>query len=179
MTTPEIDYNELGNTFIKLTKDLNIAKADLAAVIESPTNDDERDKAIKKARTIGAKLAKEVRDNELPDVERKRRIASLEARIDNLELIIAFESDFDERMKAERELTRLRGQHGVWISQEIFHFEDLVDFEGDELAILLREADKDIKSRANLKRVLKGIEIFLRISAFSSALAAKVAASAV
>ena len=87
-------------------------------------------------------------------------------------------ADFEERMKAERELTRPRSQHGVWISQETFHFEDLVDFEGDEIASLLREADKDVKSRMNLKRVLKGVEVFLRVSVFSGALAAKVAASA-
>lgn len=179
MTTTEIDFNELADTFNELSKDLNVNKADLISVMDNPTNDSERKKVIKTARTIGAKLMKEVKDNKIPEGERKRRIAALEARIDDLELVLAFHPDLEERMKAEKELHRLRSMHGVWISQEIFHFEDLVDFEGDEIATLLREADKDVKSRMNLKRVLKGVEVFLRVSAFSAALAAKIAANAV
>ena len=176
MTVTEIDHKKLVNTFKKLSKELNITKAELKTVIDNPVSDSDRDKVIKKARTIGARLVKETRESQIPDAERKRKIVALESRMQNLELIIAFNPDFDERMQAESELTRLRSQHGVWIAQEIFHFEDLVDFEGDEIAILLREADKDVKSRMNLKRVLKGVEIFLRVSVFSAALAAKIAA---
>ncbi|HKC93748.1 MAG TPA: hypothetical protein VKB81_06975 [Nitrospira sp.] len=49
---------------------------------------------------------------------------------------------------------------------------------GQDFRTLLKEADRDIKARQNLQRVLKGIEVVLSVGAFGAALAAKLAVAA-
>lgn len=115
----------------------------------------------------------------IPEQERTRRIAELRAEIDRIELHKDFESDFDTRMSLVRKLSRLNATLGTWYSMNVFHFETLLDPQGQDFKTLLEEADKDIKARQNLQRVLKGIEVALSVGAFGAALAAKLAASAV
>jgi hypothetical protein len=94
-------------------------------------------------------------------------------------LIKAFESDFEERMRLNRKLSRLSATLGTWEVMDVFHFETLLDPEGQDFKTLLEEADKDIKARQNLQRVLKGVEVVFRVGAFGASLAAKMAAAVV
>jgi archaellum component FlaC len=114
----------------------------------------------------------------IPDQERNRRVAELRAEIDQIELLKDFESNFDQRMSLVRKLSRLNATLGTWQSMNVFRFDTLLDSQGQDFKTLLEEADKDIKSRQNLQRVLKGIEVALGVGAFGAALAAKLAAAA-
>lgn len=118
-----------------------------------------------------------IKTTEIPDLEKKRRIAELEAEIKRIELHIGIESDFDKRMELIRKQSRLNATLATWEAMDVFHFETLLDFSSHDFKTLLEEADKDIKARQNLQRVLKGIEVALSVSAFGAALAAKLAAS--
>lgn len=115
----------------------------------------------------------------IPDQEKTRRIAELQAEIERIELLKNFESDFDARMLLVRKLSQLNSTLGTWQSMDVFHFETLLDSDGHDFRVLLEEADKDIQSRQNLQRVLKGVEVALSVGAFGAALAAKLAATSV
>ena len=56
-------------------------------------------------------------------------------------------------------------------------FGDLLDVDGDNVRQLIEDANRDIEARQNLGRVLKGVEVALRVAGFGAAAAAKVAAS--
>jgi hypothetical protein len=114
---------------------------------------------------------------QVPDQEKTRRMAELQAQIDQIELLKNFESDFDARMRLVRKLSRLNSTLGTWQSMDVFHFETLLDSDGHDFRVLLEEAEKDIQSRQNLQRVLKGVEVALSVGAFGAALAAKLAAA--
>ena len=118
-------------------------------------------------------------NTKIPDQERKRRMAELQAEIDRIELLRDFEQNFEKRMELFQRQTRLNATLGTWEATIVFRFDTLLNADGHEYKTLLKEADKDIKARQNLQRVLKGIEVALSISAFGAALAAKLAASAV
>jgi hypothetical protein len=120
-----------------------------------------------------------MRDTALPAQEKQRRIAGLQAEIDRIELLRDFESNFEERMRLVRKLSRLNATLGTWESTDVFHFETLLDPEGQDFKTLLEEADRDIKARQNLQRVLKGIGVALSVGAFGAALAAKLAVAVV
>ena len=166
---------KLAKDFKKIIKALGIKKEEIEDVIESGGKEDTTNKILDKLATLTKKTQKLLKEHQISESERKRKLAELEARIELLELMQGTEPDFEKRMEAERKLTRLVAQRGTMESLDIFHFENLLDPNGDELATLLKEADKDIKARKNLRRVLKGIEIVLRVAAFGASSAAKLA----
>lgn len=128
------------------------------------------DEAIEELRDLMQRTA-------IPDLEKSRRIAQLRSEIKRLELQLDFESDFDKRMEFRRKLSRLQATLGTWESMDVFNFESLLDANGQDFKTLLDEADKDIKARQNLRRVLKGIEVAFSVAAFGAALSAKLAVS--
>ena len=169
------DFKKLAEDFKKIIKDLGIKKEEIEEVIESGARKDTTNKILDKLASITKKTQKLLKEQQIPESERKRKLAELEARIELLELIRGIEPNFEKRMEAERELTRLVAQRGVMESLDIFHFENLLDPTSDELGTLLKEAEKDIKARKNLRRVLKGVEIVMRVAAFGASSAAKIA----
>jgi hypothetical protein len=170
------NFEKLAKDFRKIIKDLGIKKGEIEDVIEIGGEKEETtEKILNKLASVTKNTQNLLKKHQIPEFEKKRRLAELKDRIELLELIRGTEPDFDKRMEAERELTRRVSQRGVLESLDIFHFENLLDPNGDELATLLKEAEKDIKARKNLRRVLKGIEIVSRVAAFGASSAAKIA----
>lgn len=174
-------FSELKQSFLDLIKSIGIQKQEIEGLISgasktSPAKQkavlDNLDAAMKQVREL-------MGSTEITADERNRRIAELQSQIEQIELLKSFESDFDERMRLGRELSRLSATLGTWKSMDVFHFETLLDPESQEdFKTLLEEADKDIQARQNLQRVLKGAEVVLRVAAFGAGLAAKLAVAA-
>ena len=169
------EFKKLSEEFKKIVKELGVKKEEIEDVIESGEKKEDTDKILNRLASITKKTQKLLKENQISESEKKRRLAELESRIELLEIIQGTETDFEKRMQAERELTRLVAQRGTMQALDIFHFENLLDPSGDELGVLLKEAEKDIKARSNLRRVLKGVEIVLRVAAFGASAAAKFA----
>ena len=172
------DFQNLAKKFKDLIKDLGIQKEELEAIVASGETDTKRTQVLVKLEAATKKVRKLLSQNTISKEEQERKIKSLESRIEIQQLMIGTEPDLSVRLKEERELSRLKARLGVWKAQEVFHFEELIDESGEELGELMREAEKDVRSRKNLQRVLKGVEVALRVTAFGAALSAKMAAAA-
>jgi hypothetical protein len=170
-------FVELGQNFKDLIKSIGIQKQEIESIVSGGSATAAKQKAIlDKLDTTMKNVQMLMANTEVTEQERKRRIAELESEISKIDLFKDFEPDLAERMRLNRELNRLNAKLGTWQAMDVFHFETLLDPESQEdFKTLLEEADKDIKARQNLQRVLKGVEIVLRVAAFGAALAAKLA----
>lgn len=174
------DFMALSQKFKDLIKSIGVQKEEIENIIAGGSaSSDEKEAILDKLDAAMKALRNLMAANEISEEERKRRIAALKADIERTELLKDFEADFEKRMRLSRKLTRLHATLGTWQALNVFHFETLLDFEGQDFKTLLEEADKDIKARRNLQRVLKGVEVALRVGAFGAALTAKMAATAV
>jgi len=175
-----MDFAKLKESFTDLVKSIGVQKQELESIFAGRSVSAARLKAILDQLDSAMKdLQKLMAASEITEPERKRRIAELEAEIERIELFKDFESDFGKRMEFNRRLSRLSATLGTWRAMDVFHFETLLDPEGQDFKTVLEEADKDIKARQHLQRVLKGIEVALRVGCFGAGLAAKLAAAAV
>lgn len=175
-----VDFAKLSQNFKDLIKSIGIEKEELENILEGRSaTATKKNSILSKLDTAMKKLRKLMGDSEITEEERKRRISGLQSEIEEIELLKDFEQDFEERMRLNRKLSRLNATLGTWKTMEVFHFETLLDPQGQDFKTLLEEADKDIKARQNLRRVLKGTELALRVGAFGAALAARLATAAV
>ncbi len=175
-----MSFQEDSNQFKELIKSIGSQREVIENIIASGPVSPAKQKAIfEKLDTAMEKLGDLMEKTELPAQEKARRVAELKAEIERIEIIRDFESDFEERMRLGRQLSRLNATLGTWEAMDVFHFETLLDHEGQDFKTLLEEADRDIKARQNLQRVLKGIEVALSVGAFGAALSAKLAVAAV
>jgi hypothetical protein len=174
-----MDFEKLAQNLKDLLKAIGVRKEEITGIVAGGSVTPARQKSILTQLDDSMSSLRELMaKTEITDQERKRRIAELRAEIERIQLLRAFESDFEERMRLNRKLSRLSATAGAWEAMDVFHFETLLDHEGQDFKTLLEEADRDIKARQNLQRVLKGIEVALRVGAFGAALAAKLAAAA-
>jgi hypothetical protein len=178
------DFLALSKAFRDLMETIGIQKEEIEGIVSEgpPTSDQgkkKKESALDKLDSAMENLRKLMSENEITAEERKRRITELDAEIKRIDLLKDFETDFEERMRLNRKLSRLHATLGTWETMDVFHFETLLDPEGQDFRVMLEEADKDIKARRNLQRVLKGAEIALRVGAFGAALAAKMAVATV
>lgn len=175
-----MSFQESSVQFKNLIKSIGSQREVIENIIASGPVSSAKQKAIfEKLDTAMEKLGDLMKEIEIPAQEKKRRMAELEAEIERIEIIRDFETDFEERMRLIRKLSRLNATLGTWEAMDVFHFETILDPEGHDFKTLLEEADRDIKARQNLQRVLKGIEVALSVGAFGAALAAKLAVAAV
>jgi len=171
-----MNFAELNQNLKELIKSIGVQKEEIESIVAGGSGSAAKQKSIlDKLDTAMESLRELMANTEITEQERKRRIAELQSEIDRIELVKNFESDFEERMRLSRKLSRLNATLGTWEAMDVFHFETLLDPEGQDFKTLLEEADKDIKARQNLQRVLKGTEVALRVGAFGAALAAKLA----
>jgi hypothetical protein len=174
-----MDFEKLAQSLRDLLKSIGVKKEEITSIVAGASVTPAKQKSILTQLDDAMSSLREIMaKTEITEQERKRRIAELRAEIERIELLRAFESDFEERMRLNRQLSRLSATAGTWETIDVFHFDTLLDSEGQDFKTLLEEADRDIKARQNLQRVLKGIEVALRVGAFGAALAAKLAAAA-
>lgn len=170
-----MDFKKLSTDLTDILQKLSISKEEIETIVVTGDDGNKQNKALDAVALLTDKTKELLKNSAIPDDEKKRKRAALESRIQQLKLLQATEKDFEKRIEAERELTRLVAEVGVFDSQDIFHFEDLIDAEGEKLTVLLREAERDISARKDLRRVLKGVEVVMRVVSFSASLAAKIA----
>ncbi len=172
------DFAMLSEELKKLIGAIGVEKEELEGILGGGGDLEKKGKILDALEEASKALADLMAENEITPAEKKRKLAELISEIELTEMSLAVESDFDARMTLKRKLARLKATEGTWKAREAFRFQDLIDQDGNELRELLEEANRDIGSRQNLQRVLKGVEVVLRVGAFGTALAAKMAASA-
>ena len=165
--------------FKDVVKAIGIQKEELDGILASGGTAAKKKSALDKLAAASKKLGKLMAETQVSEAERQRKISELELNIEIDEILLATETDFGERMRVRRRLTRRKASLGTLKAPEVFRFDQLLDADGNELAELLEEADRDIRSRQNLQRVLKGVEVLLRVGVFGAALTAKMATAAV
>ncbi len=170
-------YTKLADDLRAAQKALNISKNELDEVLEAGESaaGPKATKALDALDKHRKKVAK-LLENELTPEERQRRLAGIAERKKDYEAIIALDRSFTNRMAAKRALSRLAATEATLLTTDVFRFEDLIDKEeGEQLKSLVAEAVKDVEARHDLRRALKGLEIFLRVAAFATVVAGKIA----
>ena len=169
------NYVQMAKDFKVLVGQLGIKKAELEALRERPAGAPQVEEAARKLEGLTAQVQTLLAQAQVPDDERARKLKELDAELDLLDILAATNPDPAARVVAQREIARLTARRGVYQAQAALRFEHLLDTEKIELKELLLEAQKDIRERQNLARVLKATEVVLRIAVFSATLAAKLA----
>ncbi|MDY7232762.1 hypothetical protein [Hyalangium rubrum] len=172
------DYKAVATELKGLVQKLGVSKKELQDIHdrgEAGTRAEERVKEVEAALLAVQDI---VRKTELTEAERQRKIAQLEADLELLEIINSTSPDFQERLSAQRHITRCLAVLGTYKAASVLRIEQLLDDNKDELKTILAEAAKDIAARQNLQRVLKGVEVLLRATAFTAALTSKLAIAA-
>jgi vacuolar-type H+-ATPase subunit I/STV1 len=169
------DYKAAANELKGLVQTLGVTKKELQDIAtrgEAGQRADEKLKAVETALNTVREIAQKT---EITEVERLRKIAQLESDLELLEIINSTSSDAQERLKAQRDISRCAAALGVYKAASVLRVEQLLDDNKEELKAILTEAAKDIQARQNLQRVLKGVEVLLRATAFTAALLSKLA----
>lgn len=172
------DFSKLKGDLESVLDALGIGRDELEDLIEDRAKPlaAETKKIVTKISNLASKTRKLIESHELSKDERKRQIDHLELQIKVLKLGIPLERDRDRRKAMRLKLTRLLASQGTLKSASVFSFSDLVHpEEEEELRDLLEDADQEIKARHDLARVLKGVELLMRVAVFGAAVASKVA----
>ena len=172
------DLAAIGKEFKDVVKAIGIQKEEIDGILSGGGPAAKKKAALDKLAAASKKLKKLMASTQVTAEERKRKLAELEADIEVDNILLATETDFQERIRVRRRLTRRESSVGTLKAAGVFRFDQLIDEDGNSFAELLEEADRDIQSRQNLQRVLKGIEVALRVGVFGAALTAKMAAAA-
>ncbi len=172
------DFNAIASEFQKILAALGVKKQEIQDIVDKGGDDQHVSAALDAVDELFKALGTQLSETPLTPEERQRKIEQLKSDIKVLELIDATDPDFNRRIEAERNLARLNAQLGVYLAQSALRFEDLLGEDQNQLKTVIVQAAKDIQARKNLARVLKGIEVGLRVAAFSAGLAAKLAVTA-
>jgi hypothetical protein len=171
------DYSKLAKNIKQIVDDVGVTRGEVQQLFGS----DGKNAEVKQAMDEVDKLTKALGDamaNPITAEEQQRKLEDLDARIKLVEITRATDPDFQDRIEAEHDLTVLNAIKATYVESTVLQFGDLIDEDNHSLKSLLEEAQKDIAARQDLQRVLKGIEVVLRVGAFSGAVAAKLAIAA-
>jgi hypothetical protein len=172
------DFQKIAAEFQKIVTALGVKKQEIQEVLDKGGDDKRVSDALDAVDNLFKDIDDKITTTAVTEEERKRKITQLKSDISVLRLIDATDPDFDRRIQAERDLARLTAQLGVYEAQTVLNFGDLLNEDETTLKAALAQAAKDIQARKNLARVLKGIEIGLRVAAFSGGLAGKLGVTA-
>jgi hypothetical protein len=173
------DYKAAATELKGVVQTLGVTKKELQDIAdkgEAGQRAEDKVKAVEAALNVVRDIA---RKTEITEVERQRKIAQLEADLELLEIINSTSPDMQERLKAQRDISRCAAALGAYKAATVLRVEELLDDNKEELKMILAEAAKDIAARQNLQRVLKGVEVLLRAAVFTAALMSKLAIAAV
>ncbi|HLL03579.1 MAG TPA: hypothetical protein VK539_23545 [Myxococcaceae bacterium] len=169
------DYKAAATELEGLVKSLGITKKELQDIASRGEAGQRADDKMKAVETALATVRELARKTELTGKERQRRISELESELELLETITSTSPDSQERLKAQRDIARVSAALGAYKAANVLRVEQLLDENKDELKAILAEAARDIESRQNLQRVLKGVEGLVRVTVFTAALMTELA----
>lgn len=172
------DYKAAATELEGLVKSLGITKKELEDIASRGEAGQRADDKVKALETALATVRELARKTELTGTERQRKISQLESELELLELIKSTSPDSQERLKAQRDIARCAAALGAYKAANVLRVEQLLDENKDELKTILAEAARDIESRQNLQRVLKGVEGLVRVTVFTAALMTELAVGA-
>jgi ABC-type Na+ transport system ATPase subunit NatA len=172
---PSLDYKALASELKDLVSQLGVKKDELQSIAEGGKAGASTQVLIDQTMSLLESLKKQTGQTTITEVEQRRKTEELQSRIGLLQIIDATSGDFDERMRAEREISRLTSLLGVYQSATAMRFDQLLGDDEMELRVLMEQAGREIAARNDLSRVMKGIEVALRAGAFAATLAAKLA----
>ena len=171
------DYGKLANDIKGIVDNLGVKRGEVQQLFGSDGKNAKVKAALDEVDRLTNALHKATA-NPITNEERQRKLADLDAKIKLVEITRATDPDFTERIEAEHELTVLNAVKGTYLEADVLQFGDLIDEDNHSLQTLLTEAQTEIVARQELQRVLKGIEIVLRVGTFAGAVAAKLAIAA-
>jgi hypothetical protein len=172
------NYSALANELKATAGQLGASKQELQNIVDRGGDARRTNELLDGASQLGSKLQGLMANNQVTEQERQRKIAQLESDIELLRMIDSTSPDFDERMRSEREISRLSARLGTYKTKDALKFEDLLDEDGDEVKVVLTAALNDVAARQNLQRALQALEMLVRVAVFGATTAAKLAIAA-
>jgi hypothetical protein len=173
-----VNFKDLAGELKGVVEDLGVKKEELQAIADSGGSNQKVKATIDSVMKLLEAIKKRTAETTITPVEQKRKTEELQSRIELLRIIDATSPSFEERMRAEREISRLTSLIGVYQSATALHFDQLLGDDAMDLRVLLEQAGREISARNDLARVLKGVEVALRVGAFAATLASKLAIAA-
>jgi vacuolar-type H+-ATPase subunit I/STV1 len=173
-----VDFAALAKELNQVVGQIGVKKVEIQQVKDGGGDSQAARAAIEAVTQFVAKLQERAAETTITKEEQQRKLEELQGRIRMLQIIDATSDDLEERLEAEREISRLSSLVGVYQSETALRFDQLLGEDALQLVALIEQAKKEIAARANLGRVLKGVELVLRAGAFMATLAAKLAIAA-
>ncbi len=169
------DYKAIAAELDTLVKRMGVSKEELQSIL---AKGEPAQKAAARVQELEASLTRVqeiTRQTQLTDEERRQRISQLEEELKLLELINSTSPDTQERVQAQRQISRCAAVLGAYKAAAVLCIEHLLDDNKDEMRAILDEAAQDIASRQDLQRVLKGVEVLLRATVYTATVTARMA----
>ncbi len=173
------DYKAMAVELKGLVQKLGITKKELQDLVDRGGSAQKIDEKVKEIEAALARVAAITSQTQLTEAERQRKMAELEFDLEQLQIISISDPDFQERIRAQKEISYLTAVLTAYRAQGVLRIEQLLDDTQTELKTVLAEAAKDIAARQNLQRVMKGAEVVLRATVFTATLVSKLAIAAV
>ena len=171
------DYAELAKEIQGIVEDLGLKKEEVQQVSDRDGENAQVQQALDAVDQLTSALQHAMEDP-MTDQERQDKLADLDSKINLAQVTAATDPDYTERIEAQRELTVLLSAKAGIVESRVLQFGDLIGEDGQALKAILIQAGNEIQARQDLARVLKGIEMVMRVGAFAGAAAAKLASAA-
>lgn len=171
------NYKQVAEELKTLVGKLGVSKKELQDIVDRGAAAPSFEKKLEEVDKALARV-RELSSTTLTDVEKQRKMVQMESDMELLSIIIDTSPVYEERLKAQREKARISAALGTYKAQGVLRIEDLLDEDENEIRVILAEAAKDIAARQNLQRVLKGVEVLLRVTVFSATMTSKLALAA-
>jgi hypothetical protein len=173
------DYKAMAVELKGLVQKVGISKKELQDLMDQGTSAQKTEEKVKEIEAALSMLKAITSQTAITEAERQRKIAELEFDLEQLNVISVADPDFQERIRAQKEIALLTAVLTAYQAQAVLRIEQLLDDTQTELKTVLAEAAKDIAARQNLQRVMKGAEVVLRATVFTATLVSKLAIAAV
>lgn len=173
------DYKAMAGDLKNLVQQVGISKKELQDLLDQGGSAQKIEEKVKEIEAALNKLKAVTAQTEITEKERERKMAEIEGKLQHLENVSVSDPDFRERIRAQREISYLTSVLTSYRVQGVLRIEHLLDESQTELKTVLAEAAKDIAARQNLQRVMKGAELVLRATIFTSTLVSKLAIAGV
>lgn len=173
------DYKTMAAELTELVQKVGISKKELQDLLDQGGSAQKSEEKVKEIEAALARLKAITSQTEITEKERERKMAELEGKLQQLEIVGITDPDFQKRIMAQREISYLTSVHTAYAAQGVLRIEHLLDDGQTEIKLVLAEAAKDIAARQNLQRVMKGAEVVLRAAVFTATLVRKLAIAGV
>lgn len=169
------DYGALAEQLNGVVTDLGTGRQQLQALAGQPNPPERTNPLVDYFSQVAAHIQQVLANNVLTEKERQRKMAQLQSDIELLRIIDSTSPDYNERLQAEREISRLSARLGVFQAQDVLRFSELLDENGAEVASVLAQAQQDLATRQTWQQIALAVESLIRVAAFGATMATKLA----